>query len=420
VEAIFHGFSNYPTDYSDSNLNALDDIRRTWGTKVGFADHTLDTVAMPVACLAKGVEYLEKHITLGRDHRQYDWQVSLEPAEFRVMMATLDQFSKALGTGRKHPVPRELGYRGVLHKKYVTDAGGSTTVIRSDRGDDYHTHRYRSWPRERVVAAVVARLKSRRLERKALKPLLGRPLVLALMDRVARSSRIHKVVLATSYLAEDDELVQVVRTAGHDTFAGDPNSVVDRLLDLAEREQASAIFRITGDNPFTDPDLMDRMVQLYLQHDLDYVRCDGFPFGVTAELFSTAYLMRLYQRFDPDTSEYLTWFVMLDEDARKGRLVLGGAAEEVARVGLSVDHPADYVRCTALLERIGKLEFNGVSLHDVLSNVDTTELIDWDGVIKLPGGTSITFREYMDRLKGMVHVVTEEVDAMGTAIPVSA
>jgi N,N'-diacetyllegionaminate synthase len=409
VEAIFHGFSNYPTDYADCNINALDDIRRTWGTKTGFADHTLDTVAMPIACLAKGVDYLEKHITLGREHRHYDWQVSLEPAEFRSMMASLAQFSKALGSGRKHPVPQELTYRSVLHKKYVERSDGQVDVIRSDAGDDYHTHRFRAWPRDRVVAAVVARLKSRRLERKVLKPLMDKPMVVALLDRVAQSSRISKVVLATSDLPEDVELVEVARNAGHVTFTGDAISVIDRLLDLAEREQAAAVFRITGDNPFTDPALMDRMVGLYLEHDLDYVRCDGFPFGVAAELFSTSYLMRLYQRSDPQTSEYLTWFVILDDTARKGHVVLQGAPPELARVGLSVDHQADYERVTSLLDRIGKRDFTSVSLREVLTLADTADLIGWDGMLKLPGGTSITFMEYLERLRGMAYVVTEQV-----------
>ena len=34
------------------------------------------------------------------------------------------------------------------------------------------------------------------------------------------------------------------------------------MLDLAFQEKAGCIFRVTGDNPFTDPFLMDEMIDL--------------------------------------------------------------------------------------------------------------------------------------------------------------
>ena len=82
-----------------------------------------------------------------------------------------------------------------------------------------------------------------------------------------------------------------------------------------------AIFRVTGDNPLTDPSLMQEMIELYLDNSLDYVRVEIVPFGMSAELFSTEYLWRLYLNMEnPMTSEYLTWFVLQDKTARKGSI----------------------------------------------------------------------------------------------------
>ena len=52
------------------------------------------------------------------------------------------------------------------------------------------------------------------------------------------------------------------KNKGYNTFKGDAISVIDRMLNLAYNNKASAIFRVTGDNPFTDPSLMDEMLDL--------------------------------------------------------------------------------------------------------------------------------------------------------------
>ena len=79
VECLIHGYSNYPTEESELNLNALNFLKENWTFPIGFADHSTDTTTTPMMAMAMGAQWLEKHITLSRNDRHADWQPSLTP-----------------------------------------------------------------------------------------------------------------------------------------------------------------------------------------------------------------------------------------------------------------------------------------------------------------------------------------------------
>ena len=131
--------------------------------------------------------------------------------------------------------------------------------------------------------------------------------------------------------------------------------VTRRLIDLAENYKAKALFRITGDMPFVDPILMDEMNKLRLENDLDYIRAQNMPLGMSAELFKIDYLMKLYlENQNPDESEYLGWFVILDKEAKKGCLTVDYKGMDLDHYALTVDYQEDLDMCKNLLNKIGK------------------------------------------------------------------
>ena len=164
VDCLFHGFSNYPTEIEDQQLNSLDYLRDKFGKPIGFADHSLDVANIPLMAMAKGCAYIEKHITLSRNNRNFDYQVSLYPKEFAVFTSTIRHYEAALGTYRKHPVQSELGYRDVMYKKVMSDG----SFKRSDRGVTSIESKIGVFDKQKVGVALIARLKSKRLRQKVL------------------------------------------------------------------------------------------------------------------------------------------------------------------------------------------------------------------------------------------------------------
>ena len=180
-------------------------------------------------------------------------------------------------------------------------------------------------------------------------------MVFDLINYVQKSKSIKKTVLATSFLPDDDELEVQANKRNIEIFRGEPLDVTRRLIDLAENYKAKALFRITGDMPFADPVLMDEMNKLRLENDLDYVRAQNMPLGMSAELFKIDYLMKLYlNNPNPDESEYLGWFVILDKEAKKGCLSVEYKDINLDHYSLTVDYQQDLDICKKLLKKLAK------------------------------------------------------------------
>jgi sialic acid synthase SpsE/spore coat polysaccharide biosynthesis protein SpsF (cytidylyltransferase family) len=404
IECLFHGFSNYPTEINEHNLLALNYLKR-YNLKTGFADHSLDTQIIPCMVMALGCDYIEKHITLSRSDRQFDYQVSLEPHEFSVMMHTLKHYQQSLGHAVKHPVKSEKGFRNILFKKYL----GNGVFKRDNEGKTFIETEINSFDKNNVTAALIARLKSKRLKLKVLKPFGENESIVSLYHRLEENcKRITHIELATSYLPEDAPLAEVFQNKNLPNFTGHPESVIDRLLEIAIKNKSAAVFRVTGDNPFTDPVLMDRMVEIFQTQDVDYVRVNNVPFGTSAELFRTGYLWDLYLRMeDPSVSEYLSWFVLKDDSCKKACIEFQDKREYVKFVNLSIDYPEDYEYTTEVLKKINKTPFTAVTLSDVIENISDKHVVDVTKAIKLPGGVNMLYSDYMKLIDETEYVYKE-------------
>lgn len=405
IDALFSGYSNYPTEVEDFNLNVLDTFKTKYDLPVGFADHSLDTANIPLMLLAKGCSYIEKHITSSRNNRNFDYQVSLYPHEFATMVSTIKHYSLALGNGVKHPLKNEHPYRTIMYKKIIK---GEATLKRADKGAYFIEQTIDTFDKNNVVVALIARLKSQRLKQKVLKPFYENELIIDLYNRIAVSNK-YKTILATSNLLEDEPLFQLFKNKKLPAYQGDAVSVIDRMLNLAYQEKASAIFRVTGDNPFTDPKLMEQMVEMLNEHDLDYVKVNNVPFGVGAELFSTRYLWQLYLKLETtEFSEYLTWYVLNDENVKMGAIDIDSDTNAYL-VNLSVDLQEDLDRCKTLLAKIGEKDFKTISLTDILSNLEGMETVDDSKEIKLPQGNSVKLKDYLKAFNDKSYAVRKIV-----------
>ena len=70
---------------------------------VGFLDHTdggsAFALVAPALAVAYGADLVEKHFTLDRSEKGYDYQSSLNPEDFYRMVELLRQAERAAGDG---------------------------------------------------------------------------------------------------------------------------------------------------------------------------------------------------------------------------------------------------------------------------------------------------------------------------------
>jgi len=115
---LLHCNTEYPTPFEDVNLLAMMAMRKRFGVKVGYSDHT-PGIEASVAAVALGAEVIEKHFTLDRKMKGPDHKASLEPKELEAMVAAIRNIEKALGDGIKRPSPSEIKNRDIARKSIV-------------------------------------------------------------------------------------------------------------------------------------------------------------------------------------------------------------------------------------------------------------------------------------------------------------
>jgi len=112
-----------------------------------------------------------------------------------------------------------------------------------------------------VTGILQARMGSSRLAGKVLLNVLDNKPMLALqIERLLRSKCIDKLVIATTINSNDDPIEQLALNLGLDCYRGSEEDVLDRYYQAAILFQADYVVRLTGDDPLSDPALIDEMI----------------------------------------------------------------------------------------------------------------------------------------------------------------
>ena len=176
----------------------------------------------------------------------------------------------------------------------------------------------------KIVAIVQARMGSQRLPGKVIKPIIGKPIVLHVLDRLKKSKYINNIILATSILDKELPLVNIVSDAGYSVFRGEEKNVLKRYIDASNEYGGEIILRITGDCPLIDPQIVDNMITNYLMNDYDYMRLDvpyTFIRGFDVEIFSADILKKAYEEVSKSNEEsykeHVTLYIYKNKDKFK-------------------------------------------------------------------------------------------------------
>ena len=147
---------------------------------------------------------------------------------------------------------------------------------------------------------------SERLPGKVLTEFAGKPALCHLIDRVAATHHVElgSIVVCTTDLAEDSQIVDVAKSNGVASVRGDPNDIVARFqLAMNEFSDLDLVVQVNGDNPLTEPDYMDAAIQLILDRKADSVTCDGLPIGIGCSAFSRDALERVSAAYRTESND---------------------------------------------------------------------------------------------------------------------
>lgn len=223
----------------------------------------------------------------------------------------------------------------------------------------------------KIVTVIQARMSSTRLPGKIMLPILGKPLLLRMIERVQQAKLIGKLVIATSTAADDDEVETFCNDNNLICFRGHLTDLLDRHYQVSKTYSADAVVKIPSDCPLIDPHIIDKVIQHYIQNeDLDFVsnlHPATYPDGNDVEIMSFDSLecawkdsTKSYER------EHTTPFIWENDDTFKaGNVVWETGLDYSTSHRWTIDYPEDYEFIRKVYEELLPTKPN-FSLNDIL------------------------------------------------------
>jgi len=196
-----------------------------------------------------------------------------------------------------------------------------------------------------IHAILQARTSSTRLPGKVLKPILGRPMLSLQIERIQRSKKIDKLIVATSNDRSDSDIEDLCINIQIPCFRGSLDDVLDRFYQTATQYKPEHVVRLTGDCPLIDPEIIDKVINFYFEGDFDYATNSmapyTFPDGLDVEVFSFTVLEKAWhEALLSSHREHVTPFIRQHPEIFK----VGHYKNEVdlSHLRWTVDEPEDF------------------------------------------------------------------------------
>lgn len=205
-----------------------------------------------------------------------------------------------------------------------------------------------------VLAVLQARMSSTRLPGKAMRTILGEPMIARQIERLRRARRLSRIVIATSDQAGDDVLAEEGRRLGVAVSRGALDDVLSRVHGaIAAFGSGEHCVRLTADCPLADPALIDLCIERHLASGADCTHVGpgwSYPRGLDVEVLKTSALEAAWRESaDPYEREHVTPFVYRRPERFRIETVV---REPPARYRWTVDTPEDFAFVTAVYEAL--------------------------------------------------------------------
>ena len=160
----------------------------------------------------------------------------------------------------------------------------------------------------KIGIIILCRYDSNRLPGKILKKINGKPVLDYIIERLRLVDGNCQICIATSKYQSDEPLVNHCKKKGINFFRGSKNNVAKRFLDCSLKMNIDYAVRINGDNIFTDPSIITKMLNITRSNKwifITNVLKRTFPQGISVEIIKVSHLKEKIAFFDNYEQEHV-------------------------------------------------------------------------------------------------------------------
>jgi len=165
-----------------------------------------------------------------------------------------------------------------------------------------------------VNAIVEARMGSVRLPGKTLMPIVGKPVLKLVIERLKIAKNIARIIVAAPVNSEDDAIEDLCAKSNIDCFRGSPDDVLNRVYSAAKKYKTEAVVEVTADCPLLDPWLIDECIDIFLKSGCDYLSNfieQSYPPGIDVQIFKSSVLKEVESiARDAKFREHVTLYIL--------------------------------------------------------------------------------------------------------------
>lgn len=219
--------------------------------------------------------------------------------------------------------------------------------------------------KDAIDVIIQARLDSTRLPRKVMLPILDKPMIAHLVERLQLSETVRQIVVATT-----EDSFGPIRHALSDYpdvkfFVGSEADVLERYYLASKMYGSRIVVRATADNPLTCPEFLDRAVELHLDASGDLTHYLAIPLGSGVEVISQEALTIAYRSAtEKHQREHVTPYIYRNRPFFRVLEPLATGYYHAPDVKITVDTPCDFERVKGVFEFYRKKTF--IKLEDVI------------------------------------------------------
>ena len=217
-----------------------------------------------------------------------------------------------------------------------------------------------------IGCIIQARMGSTRLPGKVLLDVTkGKPVLYYVINQLKHCKSIEKIIVATTTLQEDDKIVQFCIDNKVSYFRGDSKNVLERHYRCAEKFSFSKIIRMPSDKPLLDPEVVDKVVEVFNSNSYDYVTNflpSTYPGGTEVEVLSLDSLKKSWEKaILPSEKEHVTNYIYNHRDDFRIFNVIN--SENLSNFRWAVDRIEDLRLVREIVSRIRK---SPILIKDIL------------------------------------------------------
>ena len=146
-----------------------------------------------------------------------------------------------------------------------------------------------------VNAIIQARCGSTRFPNKVFALIDGKPLLWHVVNRLKYATKIDDIIVATTVSEKDDKIEDWCKENNVHCFRGSEENVLNRYYSASEAFPSDYVVRITADDPFKEPKVIDAVITKLIEEGYDHVTNNlppSFPEGLDCEAFKKSALDR--------------------------------------------------------------------------------------------------------------------------------